>query len=180
LNSVGYPAHNCSGWVACFRSKIRWYFCFLVLALSPCHGNEPRRKYIKTNPRLSISSLLLCSTPIYVHIHIQIYQNIYKYKHIDKYLSRSIYLYVHISIYTYMCSNMYHLNESTRRHIEQYPWDFSPIIMMMFTQIHNCFWVCIYMYIYIYIYIYTYIYIYINIYIYIYILIYIYNFWTSL
>ena len=35
----------------------------IILTLNPCHGKEPRKKYIKTKPKLSISSLLLCSIP---------------------------------------------------------------------------------------------------------------------
>jgi hypothetical protein len=49
--------------VACFLSNIRWYFIFLVEAFNPCHGKEPRRKYMSTNPRDSMSSRLLCSIP---------------------------------------------------------------------------------------------------------------------
>jgi hypothetical protein len=34
--------------------------------LRPCQGSDPRRKYINTNPKLSMSSLRLCSMPRWV------------------------------------------------------------------------------------------------------------------
>lgn len=44
-------------------SLIFSYFCFLLPALSPCHGRLPRLKYIRTYPKDSISSRRLCSIP---------------------------------------------------------------------------------------------------------------------
>ena len=38
------------------------------VTLSPCQGNEPRRKYISTNPKLCMSSRRLCSAPKWVLI----------------------------------------------------------------------------------------------------------------
>lgn len=49
-----------------FISFIISYFSALVFAFTPYHGNPPFMKYIKTNPKHSKSSLLLCSTPICV------------------------------------------------------------------------------------------------------------------
>jgi len=46
-----------------FLSLIFSYFSFLVLAGRPYQGSYPLLKYIKTNPRLSRSSLLLYSIP---------------------------------------------------------------------------------------------------------------------
>lgn len=51
-----------------FFSEMRSYFCLLVAAFSPCHGSDPRLKYIKTYPRDSKSSLLDCSIPKCVFI----------------------------------------------------------------------------------------------------------------
>ena len=48
--------HKDSTGVDIFFSLIFSYFCFLVAALSPCQGSEPRLKYISTYPRLSMSS----------------------------------------------------------------------------------------------------------------------------
>ena len=61
-NSHGKPLQSCSVEVLILRSMIRSYFCFLVLALRPCHGRLPRMKYISTYPNDSRSSLRLCST----------------------------------------------------------------------------------------------------------------------
>jgi hypothetical protein len=46
-----------------FFSLIFSYFCRLVAALRPCQGRLPRRKYISTYPRLSMSSRRDCSMP---------------------------------------------------------------------------------------------------------------------
>lgn len=37
-----------------------------MCAFNPCHGNDPLKKYIKTYPSDSKSSLRLCSTPTWV------------------------------------------------------------------------------------------------------------------
>jgi hypothetical protein len=42
---------------------ILWYFSYLLLALIPCHGRYPLRRYTITYPIASRSSLLLCSIP---------------------------------------------------------------------------------------------------------------------
>ena len=47
-NSAGKPLHSTSTGVDIFFSLIFSYFCFLVAALRPCHGREPRLKYIMT------------------------------------------------------------------------------------------------------------------------------------
>ncbi len=44
-----------------FFSKIFSYFCFFVAAFRPCHGKEPRKKYINTYPIDSKSSRRDCS-----------------------------------------------------------------------------------------------------------------------
>ena len=44
----GKPSQRSLIAVVCFFSPIFSYFCLLVAALSPCHGNPPRRKYMKT------------------------------------------------------------------------------------------------------------------------------------
>ena len=44
----GCPWQSVSIEVDFFLKKTLSYFCALVLACSPCHGNEPRRKYIST------------------------------------------------------------------------------------------------------------------------------------
>ena len=46
-----------------FFSEIFSYFCFFVAAFSPCHGSDPRRKYINTYPSDSRSSRRDCSIP---------------------------------------------------------------------------------------------------------------------
>ena len=58
---LGYPRHKTSTGVDIFFSLIFSYFCFFVAAFRPCHGRLPRLKYISTYPKLSKSSLLLCS-----------------------------------------------------------------------------------------------------------------------
>lgn len=45
---LGYPLHKSSNEVTIFFSLIRSYFCRLVTAFKPCHGKEPRLKYINT------------------------------------------------------------------------------------------------------------------------------------
>ncbi len=45
---LGKPLHNSSTGVDIFFSLIRSYFCRLVAALRPCHGNDPLLKYINT------------------------------------------------------------------------------------------------------------------------------------
>ena len=55
------PRHNSSMVVDSFFSMILSYFCFLVAARSPCHGNDPRRKYMMTYAIDSTSSRRLCS-----------------------------------------------------------------------------------------------------------------------
>lgn len=55
--------HNTSTGVDIFFSLIFSYFCFLVAALSPCHGRQPLLKYMSTYPRDSISSRRDCSIP---------------------------------------------------------------------------------------------------------------------
>lgn len=42
------PLQRTSIGVDIFFSEIFSYFCFFVAALSPCHGKDPRLKYIKT------------------------------------------------------------------------------------------------------------------------------------
>lgn len=54
--------------VARFVSPIFWYRSFSVSALSPCHGNEPRRKYMNMWPSASKSSRRDCSLPMWVFI----------------------------------------------------------------------------------------------------------------
>lgn len=54
--------------VARFVSPIFWYRSFSVSALSPCHGNEPRRKYMNMWPSASKSSRRDCSLPMWVLI----------------------------------------------------------------------------------------------------------------
>ena len=58
---LGYPRHRTSTGVDIFFSLIFSYFCFFVAAFKPCQGRLPKLKYIKTYPKLSKSSLLLCS-----------------------------------------------------------------------------------------------------------------------
>ena len=58
---LGYPRQSTSTGVDIFFSLIFSYFCFFVAAFKPCQGRLPRLKYIKTYPKLSKSSLLLCS-----------------------------------------------------------------------------------------------------------------------
>jgi hypothetical protein len=53
--------HSDSMVVETFLSLILSYFSFLVLACSPCHGRDPLRKYRRTKPIASRSSLLACS-----------------------------------------------------------------------------------------------------------------------
>lgn len=48
VHTPGYPAHSSRIGVDCFFSPMRSYFCLLVAAFNPCHGNDPRRKYMKT------------------------------------------------------------------------------------------------------------------------------------
>ena len=57
-NSFGKPLHKVSIGVVIFFSIILSYFSFLLLALRFYHGREPLKKYIKTYPKLSKSSLL--------------------------------------------------------------------------------------------------------------------------
>jgi hypothetical protein len=47
-------------------SPIFWYRSFSVSAFSPCHGSEPRRKYINIWPSASRSSRLDCSAKKHV------------------------------------------------------------------------------------------------------------------
>lgn len=47
--------------VALFVSPIFWYLSLSVSAFKPCHGNEPRKKYINICPKASRSSRLDCS-----------------------------------------------------------------------------------------------------------------------
>ena len=47
-NSLGNPRQRYSVGVVIFFSMMRSYFCFFVAALRPCHGSEPRRKYMST------------------------------------------------------------------------------------------------------------------------------------
>src|ERR1700684_29121 len=61
-HSLGKPRHRTSVGVVIFFSMMRSYFCFLVAALRPCHGREPRQKYNITYPRDSMSSRRDCST----------------------------------------------------------------------------------------------------------------------
>lgn len=49
-----------------FISLIISYFSVLSLAFTPYHGSPPLRKYMRTKPRHSRSSLRLYSTPICV------------------------------------------------------------------------------------------------------------------
>lgn len=56
--------------VARFVSPIFWYLSFSVSALRPCHGNEPRKKYMNMWPSASKSSRRDCSFPIWVLIDI--------------------------------------------------------------------------------------------------------------
>ena len=60
--------HSTSIGVDIFFSLIFSYFCFFVAAFRPCHGNEPRRKYIRTYPSDSRSSRRDCSMPRWVLI----------------------------------------------------------------------------------------------------------------
>lgn len=53
--------HSTSIGVDIFFSLMRSYFCLLVAAFSPCHGSEPRLKYMRTYPNDSRSSRLDCS-----------------------------------------------------------------------------------------------------------------------
>lgn len=53
--------HSTSMGVDIFFSLMRSYFCLLVAAFRPCHGSEPRLKYMRTYPNDSRSSRLDCS-----------------------------------------------------------------------------------------------------------------------
>lgn len=61
---LGNPLQSSSIGVCIFFSLILSYFCLLVAALRPCQGKDPLLKYINTYPRLSKSSLLLCSVEV--------------------------------------------------------------------------------------------------------------------
>ena len=52
--------------VLIFISLIISYFSFLSFAFTPYHGRPPLRKYMRTKPRHSRSSLRLCSIPMWV------------------------------------------------------------------------------------------------------------------
>ncbi|PWV12371.1 putative DNA-directed RNA polymerase subunit [Trypanosoma cruzi] len=43
----GKPLHSVSTGVVCLRSDMREYFSCFVCAFRPCHGSEPRKKYIR-------------------------------------------------------------------------------------------------------------------------------------
>jgi hypothetical protein len=58
--------HKSSILVTAFFILIYSYFSSFVLAGSPCHGNEPLRKYSKTIPIYSKSSLRAYSIPRWV------------------------------------------------------------------------------------------------------------------
>src|SRR2546429_7360485 len=62
-NIPGNPSHKSLIAVVCFFSPIFSYFCLFVAAFKPCHGNPPRRKYMKTCPKASRSSRRDCSRP---------------------------------------------------------------------------------------------------------------------
>ena len=64
LNSEGCPLHSSSRLVSSFFFLILLYFSFLVLPGNPCHGRLPLRKYRRTWPIVSRSSLLDCSKNI--------------------------------------------------------------------------------------------------------------------
>lgn len=57
----GYPSQSACTPIALFVSPIFSYFCLFVGAFSPCHGSDPRKKYIKTWPKASRSSRRDCS-----------------------------------------------------------------------------------------------------------------------
>ena len=61
LSVPGNPLQSSSMGVDIFFSLMRSYFCLFVAAFKPCHGKLPRRKYMKTYPSDSMSSLRLCS-----------------------------------------------------------------------------------------------------------------------
>ena len=60
--------HKTSNYVSIFLSIIFLYFSFFVLAGKLYQGSLPLKKYIKTYPKDSISSLRPYSTPIWVYI----------------------------------------------------------------------------------------------------------------
>ena len=64
MNSSGKFLHRSSILVFILVSLIFLYFNYLVSAFKPCQGSFPFRKYIKTCPSPSRSSLLDYSTPI--------------------------------------------------------------------------------------------------------------------
>ena len=68
LNSGGYPLQSSSKVVSIFFFLIFAYFSFLLLPGRPYHGKLPLRKYKRTCPIVSKSSLLDCSTPLCVLI----------------------------------------------------------------------------------------------------------------
>ena len=67
-NSIGKPKHWDSIGVANFFYWIFSYLSFLLLALTPCQGKLPFKKYIRMYPIDSKSSLLLLSNPKWVFI----------------------------------------------------------------------------------------------------------------
>ena len=68
LNSSGSPLQRSLKSVLILVSLIFRYLSFMSLALNPYQGREPRKKYRKTFPKDSKSSLLLCSIPRWVLI----------------------------------------------------------------------------------------------------------------
>lgn len=77
VNSGGSPLHKSSTLVLNFISNIICCFCSRELDLIPYHGNSPFKKYIKMYPKLSRSSLLDYSYPLWAfmlaYLHVPIY-----------------------------------------------------------------------------------------------------------
>ena len=69
---------NVSTAVDIFFSDIFSYFCFLVAALSPCHGRHPRLKYINTQPNDSMSSRRLQEKSFHQAIAVEVAQMNFK------------------------------------------------------------------------------------------------------
>jgi hypothetical protein len=64
LNSGGCPLQSSSRVVSIFFFLIALYLSFLLLPGNPYQGNEPLKKYSKTWPIVSKSSLLDYSIPL--------------------------------------------------------------------------------------------------------------------